>query len=146
MTHPDPGGGILTVAVLSLVFTAGTIIAVSVTWLQNRPKMRMIDVLKAYAEKGEEPPPAVLEAMNRISWPFPHPPAPRRPTRSDHLAHMAGSIGLALGAGAVILWRWPLEYQHPGWLLITAVFVAIFFTAAAAARLAWALTADDGGR
>ena len=137
---------LLPIVILTIVFTTGIIISLGVTWLQNRPKMRMIDVLRAYAEKGEEPPTAVVEALSKINWPFPPPPPSRPPTRSDHLAHMAGSIGLAIGAGLVILWRWPLEYQHPGWILITAIFVAIFFAAAAAARLAWALTFDDGRR
>jgi hypothetical protein len=148
MTHPDPGGGNMTIAVLLIVFTAGAIIPISITWIQSRAKMKAIEVLKAYAEKGQEPPAGILEAMGRVSSPFPPggPPPPSRPTRSDHWAHMAGSIGLALGAGAVILWRWPVEHDHPGWMLITAVFVAIFFAASAAARLAWALTTDDGGR
>ncbi len=136
----------LPIMVLTIVFSTGTVIALGVTWLQSRPKMRMIEVLRAYAEKGEEPPPGVVEALGKLSWPFPPPQPPRRQGRADHLAHFAGSFGLAVGAGLVILWRWPREAQYPGWLLITAVFVAVFFTAAAAARLVGALTTRDGDR
>ena len=141
----------LPIAVLMIVFTAGTIIPIGITWLQSRTKMRAIEVLKTYAEKGQEPPASVLDAVNRMNSPFPQgaQPAPkpmREQSRGEHLMHVAGSVGLALGAGAVIWWRAPLEHEHPGWLLITAVFVAIFFTAAAAARLVGAITADDGKR
>lgn len=145
MTHPDPGGGILTIAILVLVFGTGTVIAIGVTWLQSRPKMKMIEVLKAYAEKGEEPPAAIVETMAKLNWPFPPPPPPRRQTPAHHLAHFAGSIVIALGASGLAWWR--LNVGDPSSPLpIVAVVVAIFFYAAAAARLVGALTRRDGDR
>jgi hypothetical protein len=145
MHNPD-SGMLLTIAIIVTVFTFGAVIAISVTWLQNRPKMKAIEVLKAYAERGEEPPAGVAEAVAKINWPFPAPPAPHVATRGEHLQHVAGSLGLALGALAVIWWQAPTQHDHPGWLLITAVFVAIFFTASAAARIVAALTTRDGDR
>ena len=50
MTHPDPGGGSMTIAVLLIVFTAGAIIPISITWIQSRARMKAIEVLKAYAD------------------------------------------------------------------------------------------------
>ena len=42
---------------MTIIFSAGIIIAISVIWLQSRPKMRMIDVLKTYMpRRGEESP------------------------------------------------------------------------------------------
>ena len=150
--HVSDPGVLSAVIILIVIFTFGTIIALGVTWLQSRSKMKAIELLKSYAERGAEPPASVVEAIAKINWPFPSQGAPqaplpwRRQTRADHLAHFAGAVGLALGGGAVILWRGPVEYQHPGWLLITAVFVAVFFAASALARLVGALTAGDGDR
>src|SRR5215469_4272338 len=105
MAHPD-SGGVLTIAILLIVFTAGTIIPITVTWLQQRTKMRAIEMLKVYAERGEEPPASVLDAVNRINWPFPPnapnappPPKPlREQPRREHLMHLAGNVGLAVGS------------------------------------------------
>jgi hypothetical protein len=126
------------------IFAFALILFVTIAWLQNLPKMKMIAILKTYAEKGEEPPAGVLEAMGNIRGPSAPPQPPRKQTRADHLAHFAGSLGLALGAGFVIAWRWPLDSQHPGKLLVVAICVAVFFTASAAARLVGALTTHDG--
>jgi hypothetical protein len=141
----------LPIAILLIVFTAGTIIPVSITWLQQRTKTKAIDVLKIYAERGQEPPASVLEAVDRINWPFPQnappPPKPMRDqSRSEHLSHLAASWTLAAGSGLVIWWLAHDPHPRLEWLLITAIFTAIFFTAAGAARLVAALAADDGKR
>jgi hypothetical protein len=153
MPHPDDPGVFLTISVLVIVFTAGTIIPICITWLQQRTKMRAIEVLKLYAEKGQEPPPSVLDAINRISWPFPTgaaappPPKPmREQSRSEHLTHVAGSVCLAGGSAVVLWWLAPGTHPRLEWLMITAIFTTIFFTGAAAARLVAALTASDGKR
>ncbi len=148
MQHPDPNI-LMTIAILVTVFTFGAVIAISVTWLQSRSKIKAIEVLKAYAERGEEPPPAVADALARINWPFgaaSGPPVPQPATRSVHLQHFAGSVVLTLGALAVIWWQAPAPREHPGWLMVTAIFVAVFFAAAAAARAVAAVTTPDGDR
>ena len=151
MAPPNPEV-FLPIAILTIVFTAGTIIPVSITWLQQRTKMRAFDVLKIYAEKGQEPPASVIETVNRINWPFPSnaPPPPPKPmrdqSRSEHLTHVAGSVCLAGGSGIVLWWLASNPQPRLEWLMITAIFTAIFFTGSAAARLVAALTADDGKR
>ena len=149
MAHPD-SGGVLTIAILLIVFTAGTIIPITVTWLQQRTKMRAIEMLKVYAERGEEPPASVLDAVNRINWPFPpsaSPPKPmREQSRGEHLSHLAGSWCIAAGSAAVLWWRLSDPNPRFEWLMITAIFTTIFFTAAGAARLVAALTAPGDGR
>jgi hypothetical protein len=141
----------LPIAILTIVFTAGTIIPIGITWLQQRTKVRAIEVLKIYAEKGQEPPASVLETVNRINWPFPPnaapPPKPMsQQSRAEHLSHLAGSWGLAIGSGLVIWWLARDPQPRLEWLLITAIFAAVFFTAAGAARLVAALAAGDGKR
>jgi hypothetical protein len=141
----------LPIAVLSIIFTAGTIIPVGITWLQQRTKTRAIEVLKIYAERGQDPPANVLDAVNRINWPFPAngapPPKPMRDqSRSEHLSHFAGSVGLAGGAGVVLWWLGQTQQPRFEWLFITAIFVAIFFTASGLARLVAALTTPADGK
>jgi hypothetical protein len=141
----------LPIAILLIVFTAGTIIPVSITWLQQRTKIRSIEVLKIYAEKGHEPPASVLEAVNKISWPFPtNAPPPPRPmrdqSRGEHLSHLAGSWSLAIGSGLVLWWQAHDPHPQLEWLFITAIFTTIFFTAAGAARLVAALTTPADGK
>jgi hypothetical protein len=152
MTHAD-SGVFLPIAILTIVFTAGTIIPISVTWLQQRTKMRAIEVLRIYAERGEEPPASVLDAVNRLNWPFPTgaaappPPKPlREQPRREHLMHLAGNVGLATGSGLVIWWLRSEPNPRLEWLLITAIFTGIFFAASGAARLVAALTAPGDGR
>jgi uncharacterized membrane protein YedE/YeeE len=156
MAHLD-SGGVVTIAILLIVFTAGTIIPITVTWLQQRTKVRAIEMLKIYAERGEEPPASVLDAVNRINWPFPPgapgapnappPPKPlREQPRREHLMHLAGNVGLALGSGVVIWWLAHDPQPRLEWLMITAIFACIFFAASGAARLVGALTAPADGR
>jgi len=131
----------ITTVVLLIVFSAGTIITLGIVWQQQRTKNKGFEVLKTYAEKGQEPPASVLEAVHRINWPFPPPPLPRRPTRGEHLSHVAGSVVLAIGAAGVAWWR--SQLGEMGGLTIIAVIVAIFCAGAAAARLVAALTTRD---
>jgi hypothetical protein len=56
--------------VLGLVFSAGTVITISILWLQLRGRMKALDVLRAYAERGEEPPaPAIRAGSGRAYTP-----------------------------------------------------------------------------
>jgi hypothetical protein len=149
MFHPS-SEVFLPIAVLTIIFTAGTIIPLGITWLQQRTKILAFEVLKIYAERGQDPPASVLEAVNRINWPFPPGAPPPRPmrdqSRGEHLSHVAGSVGLAGGAGLVIWWLAHDSQHRLEWLFITAIFVAIFFTASGLARLVAALTTPADGK
>jgi hypothetical protein len=140
----DPNGGIFPLLILGMVFCTGIIITVGVVWLQNRTKMRAIELLKIYAEKGQEPPASVLEAVHKVNWPpgVASPPPPRPPTRGDHLSHVAGSVVLSAGAAGIAWWRY--QTGEPGALMVLAIIAAVFFAGAAAARLVAALTTRDG--
>jgi hypothetical protein len=137
----------LPIVVLLIIFTAGTIIPISITLIQNRTKMKAIEMLKAYAEKGQEPPPGMLDAVNRLNWPVPPGPPPTpwgKQSRGEHLSHVAGGIPLILGGAAVIWWRAPYQQgDHVGPLMVAAVIATIFFTGSTAARLVAAIYASD---
>jgi hypothetical protein len=150
MFHPSEEV-FLPIAILSIIFTAGTIIPLGITWLQQRAKMKAFEVLRVYAEKGQEPPASVLDTVNRINWPFPGngapPPKPmREQSRGEHLSHFAGSVCIAVGSGAVLWWRLSDPNPRFEWLMITAIFTTIFFTASGAARLVAALTTPADGK
>jgi hypothetical protein len=125
------------------------LIVVGIAWFQHRSRSKALDLLRGYAEKGEEPPAALVEALDALAaWgPGPKPrnaPTPK-PTRTDHLTHVAGSVVISLGSIWVAWWRMPDEGE-PGALVIIAVIVAIFFAGAAAARLVAALGTPSGRR
>lgn len=125
------------------------LIVVGIAWFQHRSRSKALDMLRVYADKGEEPPAAVVEALDALAaWgPGPKPrnaPTPK-PTRTDHLTHVAGSVVISLGSGWVAWWRMP-DDGEPGTLVIIAVIVAIFFAGAAAARLVAALGTPSSGR
>ena len=122
-------------------------------WVEYRSRTRALDVLRVYAEKGQEPPASVMGAIAAVAWvdrpgtaPVPGGPS-SRPTRENHLAHLAGSVVCGLGAAGIAWWRWPDE-GDPGPLVIWAVVIAIFFAGGVAARLVGVFTTPwhhDGG-
>ena len=130
---------VLVVLPFALLFVGA--IVIFTLWMPFQAKLKAIEVLKSYAERGQEPPASVLDAINQIGRP-PPPPQPHRPTRSEHLTHVAGSTVLSLGAAGVVWWR--AHQADPGALMVWAIVVAIFFAGAAAARLVGAITTRDG--
>ena len=126
--------------------------AVYRTWVEHRSRSQALDVLRVYAEKGQEPPASVtsaLAAVASIGAPaFGGAPPPAgafrpRPTRETHLAHLAGSLVCGLGAAWIAWWRMP-DVGNPGPLVIWAVVFAIFFAGSVAARLVGVFTAPSG--
>jgi hypothetical protein len=117
------------------------------TWVDHRSRRQAFDLLRVYAEKGQEPPASVISAIGAAvsaGNPFgsaPPPPAGPfpRPTRANHLAHLAGSVVCGLGAAGIAWWRWPGSGE-PGALVIWAVIFAIFFAGSVAARLVGVFT------
>ena len=121
------------------------------TWVEYRSRTRALDVLRVYAEKGQEPPASVtaaIGAMALTATPFNSAtPAPAgafsKPTRANHLAHVAGGVVCGLGAAGIAWWRWP-DDGEPGALVIWAVVIAIFFAGSVAARLVGVFTTPSG--
>jgi hypothetical protein len=135
---------VLVVVPFALLFTAA--IVITVLWASFQARFKSIDVLKAYAERGEEPPASVLEAVERIN----RPGVPLKPpTRGEHLTHLAGSIVLAIGLAGAAWWLSPMNASPSvlgGWgrpSMILAALGAIFFAGSAAARLVAALVTRD---
>ena len=118
---------------LIIIFGSAVIMVASIAWFDFRKRTRALDVLRVYAERGEEPPASVVEALAFVSS---HPPAPRPkpPTRANHMAHLAGNIVALLGSAGIAWWRMPAKGE-PGALVIFAVMAAIFFAMSSAARL-----------
>ena len=121
------------------------------TWVEYRSRSQALDVLRVYAEKGQEPPASVTSAIGVVASagaPFINAaPAPARalskPTREHHLAHVAGSVVCGVGAAGIAWWRMPDEGE-PGALVIWAVIFAIFFAGSVAARLVGVFTTPSG--
>jgi hypothetical protein len=117
------------------------------TWVEYRERTTALDVLRVYAEKGQEPPASVTAAITAVASPgapftnaAPGPPFPFfRPTREHHMSHLAGSLVCSLGAAAIAWWRWPADGE-PGTLVMWAVVIAIFYAGSVAARLVGVLT------
>jgi hypothetical protein len=122
--------------VLGLAFSAGTVITISILWLVFRGRMKALDVLRAYAERGEEPPASVIEALSNVSGrTHPATAAPATPqTRGTHLAYAATNAVLAAGLAGLAWWRISaFGDTSPG--IGLSLLVALFFTAGLATRL-----------
>ena len=120
------------------------------TWVEYRSRSKALDVLRVYAEKGQEPPASVMAALAVAGRSADQPAgasAPPsmfpRPTREHHMAHLAGSVVCAVGAVGIAWWRWP-DDGNPGPLVIWAVVIAIFFAGGVAARLVGVFTTPSG--
>jgi hypothetical protein len=116
-----------------VIFGTGIVIVVSIAWLEYRKHTKVLDVLRIYAQRGEEPPAAVIQALTAVSG---RPPAPTpAPTpRWWHLAHAAANAVFTAGLGSFAGWRY-VETGEAGTLVIVCIFAALFFGAAMAARL-----------
>ena len=144
MPYLDHSAQVVAIVVPCAILLTGAIV-ITVLWMPFKARISAIEVLKAYAEKGEEPPASVLEAVERIN----RPPPPPRATRGEHLTHMAASVVLAVGLAGVAWWLAPMN-GNPGPLggwgplsTIVALLGAVFFAGSAAARLVAALAAGD---
>jgi hypothetical protein len=134
-----------------LVFGTAITIPVSIAWFEHRTRKRGLDTLRIYAERGEEPPASVIEAVTKVTHVWgnpqpawgntPHPPA-KPQTRANHLAHAAASTVIAIGLAGLVWWRVSAYNEKGAWIVI-AILVAIFFAGSVAARLVYAYYAPD---
>jgi hypothetical protein len=142
-------GDIVAVFVVALVFGTGIAIAVSIAWFDHRTRTRALDVLRVYAERGEDPPASVLQALTAVSgWPRAAPvPDTRdrlgRPrTRGSFFAHAAANTVFAAGFSSLAWWRVSATGEAGGGV-IAAILIALFFAASVAAQLVSAYYAPD---
>jgi hypothetical protein len=106
------------------------------------------EILKIYAERGQEPPQELSDAVITLAggWPRPKatPALPRQETRGRHLADFARDIVVAAGAAGIAWWRSPGPGEHPGTVMTLGIVVALIFTAGAVWHLVTALQMRDG--
>jgi hypothetical protein len=123
----------------------GTVFAL--LWFTFRTSAKAAEILKIYAERGEEPPQSVIDAVSASvgGW-GPNAPAkpPRPETRGRHLSDFASCTVFAIGGAAFAWWRAPVSGENPGALMILALVVALIFTAGAVSHLVTALHIRDG--
>lgn len=139
------------IVIVALVMGLGVSIPILISWFEHRTRTRALDVLRAYAERGEEPPPSVTQALMSVSG-WPKAPLPRpddnkdrigRPrTRGGFLAHAAANTVFAAGFSWFAWWRYTdLGQASTG--VIVSILVAMFFAASVAAQLVGAYYAPD---
>ncbi len=110
--------------------------------LAHRARLKELDILRTYAEKGVEPPPAIVEALSGQAQQ--HKAAAKQASEqaavraSVHLSHFVGSL-FAAGLTGGLAW-WASEGRAPEWLFYGAVIVTIACVAGAAARLVAVIT------
>lgn len=107
---------------LVLIFGTGIAIAVSIAWFDHRTRTKAIDVLRIYAERGEEPPASVVQTLTPISgWPrqgWPRQPdvtGPQRSTRGRYLAHVAANTVFVAGLSWLAWWRFSATGEAGRW-------------------------------
>lgn len=135
--------------VVILVLGTGITIPVLFVWLDHRARTKAIDVLRVYAERGEEPPASVMQALTLVSgWPK-GAPAPdnrdrigRPRTRGGFLAHAAANATFAIGFAGFAWWRYS-DLGEASTGVIVSILVALFFAASLAAQLVGAYYAPD---
>jgi hypothetical protein len=132
-----------------------TTVGIYQSWVEYRSRSQALDVMRVYAERGDEPPASVTAALVAVgsggkSGSFSAgssntvPPYPAsRPTRARHMAHVAANIVFVLGFAGIAWWRMP-DQGPPGALVMWSVVAAIFFAAGTAARLVGVFTTPSG--
>ena len=125
----------------TLIFGTGIAIALGIAWFDHRTRARALDVLRVYAERGEEPPSSVIQALASVSG-FPKAPPPpdnidrigRPRTRGGFLAHAAADAVFTVGFFGFAWWRYgDLGEASTG--VMVSVFVGLYFAASTTARL-----------
>jgi hypothetical protein len=143
-------GNVAAFVVVILFLGTGITIAVLISWFDHRTRAKALDVLRVYAERGEEPPASVTQALTWVSgWPKRAPEANdnrdrfgRPRTRGGFLAHAAANMIFAAGFSGFSWWRYTdLGEATTG--VIVCILVAMFFAASVAAQLVGAYYAPD---
>ena len=129
-------------SVVIILFSIPMSILALYTWFEHRSRVKALDVLRVYAERNEEPPASVTQALTGINPHIPQAPPKPTPTRGHHLAHVAANVVFVLGAIGILWWKAP-DPSHPGGFVIFVILAGLFFAAGAAARLVGAIYARE---
>ena len=136
------GENVGAVVVMILLLGTGIAIAVTIAWFDHRTRTRALEILRVYAERGEEPPSSILQALTSISgWPRKPPDAAdhrdrigRPRTRGSFLAHAAADAIFAAGFSSFAWWRYS-DLGDASTGVMVSIFVAMYFAASMTARL-----------
>jgi hypothetical protein len=120
----------LSVGVLSFGFFMAVII--------HRGNMKSLEILRAYAEKGIEPPPAVVEMLTRQMGETEAARAGR--DIGKKAGNFAGLLVAACVAGGIAWWR--MHAGGPQWVVYFFAISAVFFGVQAIAFLLASITAS----
>jgi hypothetical protein len=118
-----------------LAFLAFAVFPLTMVWAIHRHKMKVLEILRSYAEKGIEPPAAVTEVLLRQSA------DPGQKWKSTPRGSLLNTFGIHLWIACIfgcIAW-WRLDAGNPRWLIYIAVGSAVFFALLAVGQLAAAL-------
>jgi hypothetical protein len=134
-----------------LIMGTGITIPVLISWFDHRTRTGALEVLRVYAERGEEPPSSVTQALTWVSgWPRKAPDPTdytrdrlgRPRTRGGFLAHAAANTVFAAGFSTFAWWRYS-DLGEASTGVIVSIFVGMFFAASMAAQLVGAYYAPD---
>ena len=105
----------------------------------HRHRMKALDLLRSYAEKGVEPPAAVTELLTK------HVSEPgekwKSTARGSRLQAFVGLVFMACVLGSIGWWR--IDAGGPAWAVYAAVGSAAFFGVTALGFLVAALVSSD---
>jgi hypothetical protein len=140
---------ILKITFLCLVFGTGIAIPVSIAWLEHRTRTRGLDTLRIYAERCEEPPASVIEAVTRVTNVWGRPP--HAPPSSDMIVKVHADARAttwpmppqAPSSPAGLWWSRVSAYDEKGAGIVIGSLAALFFAGSVAARLVYAYYARD---
>jgi hypothetical protein len=103
--------------------------------------MKALDILKMYAEKGAEPPPAMMDQLTRQAL-GPNPNGPAKPQgRAAYMGAFIGFLFTACVAGGI--YSWLKDNDGPSWGIVTAGAVTGFFSFGATGFLLAALISRE---
>jgi hypothetical protein len=118
-----------------LAFLALAVFPLSMVWTIHRQKMKALEILRSYAEKGGEPPAAVTDLLLKQV-------APSEPKwKSTPRGALLNTFGIHLWIACLwagIAW-WRIEAGPPRWTVYAAVVATVFFAVLAVGQLAAAL-------
>jgi hypothetical protein len=121
----------LSVGIISFGFFMAIII--------HRGNMKALEVLKTYAEKGLEPPPAVVEMLTRHMGDSEGAKAGREIGKKA--GNFTGLVVSACVAGGIAWWR--MQAGGPQWVVYLFALIAVFWVILAIRYLVSALTTSE---
>lgn len=94
------------------------------SWLKYRSQKAILDVIKTYAERGEQPPQALIDGMDKVVARHDDWNSPRSPRTSAHYWSLVGLFGLmaaGFGVGAAL----GLDGHSGAFVIVAVVMTAV---------------------